>query len=943
MPGVITPAWMRRLAAVACLLGAFGSPAFSQNATSTIHGTVSDDTGVLPGASVVARNTSSGFAYEATTDSVGAFTLPGLQPGTYDITVQVNQYKPAARTVQVLVGQTVSVDFRVKPDVVYTEAVQVVGSNRLVETRNSGVTTNVTSEQVRYLPQNQRNFLNFAALAPGARVSDNETRKQVTAGGLDATQINVFIDGVSYKNDVLDGGVVGQDSSRGSPFPQTAVQEFQVLTQNYKAEHEKASSAVITAVTKSGGNRWSGEGFLFYQNKALVEKEYFAKKRGDPKPTYKRFQPGVSIGGPIVKDRLQVFGSYEENRQDRDNRVFLGGTPFPASLNLRQYEGTFLSPFREKLSFGKLTYQPSPGQGVDISYSGRRESDIRGFGGQTSFDSAENVHNRVDSVLGRWQVPGSGWFNEATLTYQRSQWKPQPENVSDVGLDYRGVIRAGGRDTTQDFVQQRTSLRDDFSQFLSWNGQHTLKSGVVLSFLQYDVSKQLNGNPVFRFRSDNAFAFPFEAAYGVGDPDLSTSNRQLGLYVQDDWTASPRLTMNAGVRWDYESDMLNNDYVTPDSVRAAVAPFVDASRYFTNGSSDRPPFYGAWQPRVGFSYDLTGHGRHILFGGYGRYVDRVFYNAGLDEKYRLQYAVRTFRFSADGSPRDGFQTIAWQPEYLSKAALDTLIASGTAPKPEVFLIDNETKPPVSDQFNAGFRTSARSILFSANYAGIRARHGFTFLFANRNPNGTCCQGVPGFGNILKSSDAKKNWFDALYLTAERPYNGKWGFRLNYTLGKADAIGGDLFSLDYPTVEAYPRHPSATDERNRIVGTGIIGVPGDVVVSTFVTLASGLGFTVLDFTRGFGPNEGKILLYEGRPDRKLAYRAVDVRVEKIFRFADRQQASVALEGFNIFNYTNYGCYDGWEPPLPEVNAKFGKPSCTVDNTSRRLQVGFRYAF
>ena len=215
---------------------------------------------------------------------------------------------------------------------------------------------------MRFLPQNQRNFLNFAALAPGARVSDSETRKQVTGGGLDATQINVFIDGVSYKNDVLDGGVVGQDSSRGSPFPQTAVQEFQVLTQNYKAEHEKASSLVITAVTKSGGNRWSGEGFLFYQNKDLVSNEHFAELRGDPKPTYKRFQPGLALGGPIVKDKLQVFGSYEENRQDRANRVFLGTTPFPESLNfLRDYEGTFISPFREKLFFGKLTGAAAPG------------------------------------------------------------------------------------------------------------------------------------------------------------------------------------------------------------------------------------------------------------------------------------------------------------------------------------------------------------------------------------------------------------------------------------------------------------------------------------------------------------------------------------------------------------------------------------------------------
>ena len=187
---------------------------------------------------------------------------------------------------QVLLGQTVTANFKIGPDVVYTEAVQVVASSRLVETRTSQVGTSVTTEQVRFLPQNQRNFLNFAALAPGARVSDDETRKQVTGGGLDATQINVFIDGVSYKNDVLDGGVVGQDSSRGSPFPQNAVQEFQVLSQNYKAEHEKASSLVITAVTKSGGNRWSGEGFLFYQNKNLVANEHFAEKRGDPKPTY---------------------------------------------------------------------------------------------------------------------------------------------------------------------------------------------------------------------------------------------------------------------------------------------------------------------------------------------------------------------------------------------------------------------------------------------------------------------------------------------------------------------------------------------------------------------------------------------------------------------------------------------------------------------------------
>ncbi len=928
--------------ALACTV-ALPRPAAAQGTTASIQGTIADDAGVLPGATIVAKDAQAGYVFEAVTGVDGSFTLTGLRPGTYEITVTMNQYKPASRTVQVSVGQSLTANFKVTPDVLYTEQVQVVGNSRLIETRTSEVSTTVTTEQVRFLPQNQRNFLNFAALAPGARVSDNDTRKQVTGGGLDATQINVFIDGVSYKNDVLDGGVVGQDSSRGSPFPQTAVQEFQVLTQNYKAEHEKASSLVISAVTKSGTNRWSGEGFVFYQDRGLVAKEHFAEQRGDPKPPYERFQPGLAIGGPIVKDRVQVFGSYEENRQDRASRVFVGTTPFPPSLDfLRDHEGTFVSPFREKLFFGKMSAQPKSGHSVELSYGLRNETDIRSFGQQTSFESAENVRNRVDSVLGRWLVPGSRWMNEATLTYQRSNWNPEPENIDDIGLNYIGVMRIGGRDTTQDFIQTRVSLRDDFTRFVQWKGAHTLKAGVVASFLRYEVAKFFNGNPVFEFRQDEGFTFPFQARYGVGNPDLSTDNRQVGFFIQDDWNAGSRVTINAGLRWDYESDMLNNDYVTPEFVRTATAPFVDGTRYFTDGD-DRPPFYAAWQPRVGLAYDLTGGGKHVLFAGYGRYYDRVIYNAGLDERFRLQYAVRTFQFSLDGAPRNGQPTIIWDPSYQSVAGLDGLIASGIAPTPEVFLIDNGTKPPLSDQFNAGLRTSVKGILLSANYAGIRGRNFLTFLFGNRNPNGTCCQQIPGvFTNILVSDNGRKNWFDAMYFTAEKPYDSRWGFRVNYTLGQAEAIGGDLFSLDYRTVEDYPRHPSSTDERHRLVMTGIVGLPWDFILSTFTTLASGLGYNIVDNSQGSGIDQRQVLLSAGRPPEVFNYKTVDLRVEKIFRFGS-QKASIAFEGFNIFDATNFGCYNGTIPVLPATNPNFGTPSCTVENSSRRLQFGVRYEF
>ena len=388
--------------------------------------------------------------------------------------------------------------------------------------------------------------------------------------------------------------------------------------------------------------------------------------------------------------------------------------------------------------------------------------------------------------------------------------------------------------------------------------------------------------------------------------------------------------------------MLNNDYVTPEFVRVATAPFVDGTRYFTDGD-DRPPFYAAWQPRVGLAYDLTGGGKHVLFAGYGRYYDRVIYNAGLDERFRLQYAVRTFQFSRDGAPRNGQPTIIWDPSYQSVAGLDGLIASGIAPTPEVFLLDNGTKPPLSDQFNAGLRTSVKGILLSANYAGIRGRNFLTFLFGNRHPDGTCCQTIPGvFTNILVSDNGRKNWFDAMYFTAEKPFDSRWGFRVNYTLGKAEAIGGDLFSLDYRTVEDYPRHPSATDERHRLVMTGIVGLPCGFHPEHVHDAGVWPRLQHRGQLAGSGIDQRQVLLSAGRPPEVFNYKTVDLRVEKIFRFGT-QKASIAFEGFNIFDATNFGCYNGTIPVLPATNPNFGTPSCTVENSSRRLQFGVRYEF
>lgn len=934
--------------------------------TATARGKVSDDTGVLPGVTVTAREVQSGFTYEALTDAEGSYTLAGLRPGTYEIRVTMDQYKPQARTIQVLVGQTVTVDFRVSPDLTFTETVQVV-SERLTDIRTTEVTTNVTEDQLRYLPQNTRNFLNFAALAPGLRVSDTEFRKEITSGALPSQHTNVFIDGVSYKNDLIVGGVVGQDASRGSPFPQNAVQEFQVLTQNFKAEYEKASSAIITAITKSGGNAYRGEMFGLYQDKRLVQNEGIRNIDGllqkvdvEPKPTYERWQWGISVGGPIVRDRMQFFGSYEENRQDRDGTVVVGtvsGAPLALIDRLRAFEGTFTSPFREKLFFGKTSFQPRPQQQLEVTYNLRHETDIRSFGGlgapaTQSFQTAENVRNRVDSVQSKYQIAGTGGLNESYLSYQRYRWNPTAENYDVIGENFQGLLRMGGRDTNQHMVQERISLRNDHTRFLSWRGNHTAKLGGVLSYANYDIRKELNGNPLFVYVGGISWDFPARAMYGVGDPDLSGSNWQVGIFAQDDWAIAPRLTLNLGLRWDYESGMINTDYVTPDAVRQATAPFVDGNRYFTGGD-DRSPFYGAWQPRVGFSYDVLGSGRTIAFGGYGRYYDRILYDWTLPERARLQWATRTFHFSQDGEIRDGNQTIVWDPSFLSVQGLNSLIDRGIAPNPEVFLMANDLEPPVSDQWSLGVRQSVGTLNVSATYSGIRTHSILTYIRGNRRPDGTCCLVVPGYsGLIITDPEGRKAWFDGLYLQAERPYGvrgARWGFSFTYTLGRSEQIGGDQFSLDFPTAADYPRHPTGNDERHRVVTTGIVGLPLDFLLSGIVTLGSGTPYTITDESRGSTVDLRVVRRNEGRPDRfnfiipnAWAYRSVDLRLEKMFRFAATQQVAVVFEGFNLFSFDNFTAYNGFIPTLPSVNINFGRPENLID-PGRRLQVGLRYIF
>ncbi len=929
--------------------------AVAQSTTATIRGKVQSEQGTdVAGAQIVATNTASGFTRDTTAYNDGAFTLNGLTPGTYNIVVSSDAYKAKTEQVTVLVGQSLDMNFRLSPSSVVSENITVVG-NQLVETRTAEAATNVTTQQIENLPQNDRNFLNFAALAPGIRLSNDPLRKTISGDAQPSEQTNVFIDGVSFKNDVLQGGVAGQDSSRGNPFPQNAVQECRVITQNYSAQYDKASSAIITAITKSGGNDIDGGAFAFYQPNSFVAKlpTGFQFSTLATNQDYRRYQTGINIGGPLIKDHLNYFFSYEGDNEHATTPVTLGNTSAANVARFGQFTGVFASPFKSNLAFGKASWQLGSSQLLDLSGNYRQENEIRDFGGNTSFASATNLKNGVWGSTLRDQWNSNSSLNQLTVSLQKYAWNPTPTNPTDVGLNFQGIIRIGGNSTTQKFDQRRLELRDDYNfGGFKWMGEHSLQVGGNTDFLHYGVNKSLNANPEFEFTIDPGtnrdLSQPFEANYGFGNPVLSLSNREYGIYGQDTWNVNTRLTVNLGLRWDYESNMLDNSFVTDPRVVAGLKnvtlPFVNQpiANYFANG--DRKPTKDEFQPRLGFSYDLAGNSRSVVFGGAGRYYDRLFLNATLDQRYRVQFPVYRIEFSQDGLPRFGGPTIKFDPSFLTAAGLNALIAQG-ATSPEIYLLNKNTKPPYSDQFNLGIRQAFGTWVGSASYNGVRGQHGFTWLSAS----GLCCSAlVPGFGNVIISDpEGKKYWYDAGFFTLDRPYTSQshWGAHFAYTHARAEQTGNDLFSLDFPTAAAYGRHTVPGSEKDRIVGSGTFGLPFDVRFSTIVSLGSGAATQLFNFSKGFSlqnridSNAYGTSLYPQKTGG-FADRSVDLRLEKDFHLMGASTIGLVAEGFNVFNYHNFGCLNNFLGP--DGNASLGQPGCVI-NLGRRLQAGLRVGF
>ena len=990
--------WLGGAAVVAVLLGlgGVGNYAGAQTTTGTVRGSITNDGGIgMPAVQIGVRNIESGVVRGTESRDDGTYVLPGLVPGTYDMTVRRIGFSPDNRRIVVQIGATQIQNFTLTTHATTLETVAVVAPKTTPETRTSEVATNVSQAQIEKLPTSTRNFLDLAALAPGVTLTsdrlDFKGARSFSAGGQGVNSVNLFIDGTSLKNDLTSSGVAGQDASRGNPFPRSAIQEYRVISQNFKAEYQKASSAIITATTRSGGNTWSGNALVGYQNASFVSLDKFQQrdKAASPttfqKPDYNRTLTSFSVGGPIIKDKMHVFASYEGNVQNRSNRV--GFVPPPTGLrpaldtvNFAQYNGYFGSPFRENLWFGKIDDAVSENSSLEFDFSNRHETDIRDFGsglGNTSYLGAVNYRQNVSIGQVKYNYFKGALLNEAKVDYSYFQRDPIPNSPGLVRREYQGYNAIlGSYNSAQDFKQKRLGIRNDVTYTgFRFAGDHIFKGGASVDFVKYDVLKANNFTPQFTYadsancnpdcgvKQNYAFATPFQLVYASGNPNINAHNNQVGAYIQDDWTPVERLTLNIGVRWDYESNMLNNGYSTRQDVIDTLTRYNDSlpvplnlSRYINRGGN-RKPFLGAFQPRLGFSYALDKMNRTTVFGGWGLYYDRIQFDLyGIDPVQKLTRPDYTIHFAPRGVT-PGAGQVAWNDSYLTAdtAVLNQLIR--TSGLPEAWLIDNEQKVPHSTQTNFGVRQMLGSFAVTATYAYVHGvdQPGLSFGNSGLNPNGTCCAGfntsAHGFANFIYSTSDKETWYKALQLQVDRPYARRdssaigWGAGLAFTYATRDVKGADGLGddFDFPNSASIPRHP-ANDEKYRLVANFINDIPylWGIQTSGLLTLGGkfrqdigcparfcGTGTTGNQYQRGGFTVPGM-----------FPYQTLDLRLRKDFPSFGRSDVryGVTLDIFNALNHANYATYETGD----RNNANFGAPT-SLATDARRYQLGAEVNF
>jgi TonB dependent receptor/Carboxypeptidase regulatory-like domain len=625
-----------RLRSFAALLAIalFAWPAAAQEQRGSIEGVVKDASGgVLPGVTVEARSSGSGVL-STTSDTTGNFRFPSVLPGTYEVTATLAGFKSGkVGSVEVKLGSVKSVEFNLQLASV-TENVTVTAESPIVDVKSSGKSTNIRAEQVNLLPHG-RDFTTLVTQAPGV---NNESKSAgVMIDGAAAAENRYVIDGIETTN--ILGGLSGQN------LLADFVEEVQVKSTGYPAEFGGSTGGVINVLTKSGTNNLHGNLLTFYQGSRLTaaNNQSLRAVQGDatkaeyhvyPKDEQNRYEPGASIGGPVMQNRMWYFGAYQPVRQTTKRHVdtgTAGRTDSNTSDTQNTQEVQYLSSnvtnqFGNKLrtrvafnnSWSKTQGSLATLTGTDAlgtDYSKGTKNPNYSVSGTADYTVGPNLV--ISGRLGRFLQDTHDFNVNDVVRYLFATpnigMAGVPGNLQhDVNFNNVGNNSGTDHDTlTRNYGQI------DATWFGRAAGQHQVKGGLQVDRRANDVVTGELKNLVTLTWTGTGEGCPYGAgAFGCYEvrsnavaPESgfivggNVQSNVYGVFLQDTWSLNNRLTVNLGVRTESEN-------VPAYGQGAGVPP---------------NPIKFGWKdktaPRVGFAYDLSGDGRSKVYGSWGIFYD----------------------------------------------------------------------------------------------------------------------------------------------------------------------------------------------------------------------------------------------------------------------------------------------------------------------------------
>ncbi len=925
--------------------------AAAQQGTAILEGSIVDESGaVLPGVTVTARNAETGTTRSTVTDGTGRYRMPAIQSGVYAITVELSGFRTEERSgIRLTVGQQAALDFTMKVSAIQ-ETVTVTGEAPLVDTQRSHVSSTIEEKQIQELPLLSRNFLTLAALVPGAGRNTSITGTQpLQIGGSDSRyNYTTIIDGGDLDDDVWGAPV--------QSFIQDSIKEFQVITNRFDAEYGKALEAVLNVVSKSGSNDLNGTVFGFFRDDKVKARNYFQTV----KPDFDQQRMGGTVGGPLILNRTHYFGAYEYVNEDRPATVSI-----PAASPLSRFNGTFNAGNTRHLVTGRVDHQLSQGHSLMVRGLYEDFSSLGGFGGTSAFSVGRTQERKSYSILAQeTSVLGTRFVNDFRFQYRNTDVNNVPNSNDPTESRPSGTIGSAV------FLQQEARDRFQFYDTLYFTlPRHNVKVGGEITFMETSYCACAQQTGAFVFGTDQPFdaadprTWPIRFSQSFNLAPLPLPDKYFGMFLQDDWQLTDRLTVNLGIRWDVDLRVRDNETMEKafqlarnQSLRGVLSenPGLDLDNI---------------DPRLGFAYSMSP--RMVVRGGYGVYHSRprMFMQAlALDQLTSTTFvAVVTDPQRLRNYP-DINAILGGSPEQFAATGLRSMSN----------VIANDFEIPYALNATLGFTrqfsdTLALSVdgVYSHSLRNFQKRVlNLPDSFSATNRAGTAANPYKyGFGQILAQVTDGRTRYTGLHIGLSKRLSNRYQGQVSYALSRALLRGANThFYTPSKAIGGEDRGPTLNDMRHKLSIAGVVQLPFGMQASTVVVANSaqpyrivagvdldGDGTTIEDRPDGLALNQGGraseanlAIINAFRQSRGLGtvtldqlgkhypYFNVDMRLTKNIRFGGDRSLELMAEVFNLFNRTNFS-----SPIGTLTSAAFLQVSSAADGREAQFAIRMRF--